>query len=84
VRLRELACERFPNDELAAKIAAREAFDAEETEAYAADLDAQVEEQDVLEVARHASPGGVPRGATEGGPRCQRRRLRPLLPQEGR
>jgi hypothetical protein len=73
VRLRELAREHFPNDELATKIAAREAFDAEETEVYAADLDAQVEEQDVLVVARHASPGGVPRGVAEGGPRCQRR-----------
>jgi hypothetical protein len=52
VRLRELARERSLDDELAAKIAAREAFDAEEAVTYAADLDTQVEEQGVLEAAR--------------------------------
>jgi hypothetical protein len=51
--LREAAQERFPDDDLAAKIAAREAFDAKEA-TYAADLDAQVEEQDILDMA-HAS-----------------------------
>jgi hypothetical protein len=44
VRLREPAQERSLDDKLAAKIAAREAFDAEEAVAYAADLDTQVEE----------------------------------------
>jgi hypothetical protein len=50
--LREFARERFPDDELTAEITAREAFDAEETAAYAADLDAQVEEQGVLDTTR--------------------------------
>jgi hypothetical protein len=54
VRLRELAQERFPDDELAAKITAREAFNAEEAFAYATDLDAQVEEQG-LEAAHIAT-----------------------------
>jgi hypothetical protein len=40
VRLREMARQRFPDDELASEIVAREAFDAEESAAYAADLDA--------------------------------------------
>jgi hypothetical protein len=44
MRLRKLARERFPNNELAAEIAEREAFDTEESAAYAADLDAQDEE----------------------------------------
>jgi hypothetical protein len=43
--LREVARQRFPDDDLTAEIAARELFDAEETVAYAANLDAQVEEQ---------------------------------------
>jgi hypothetical protein len=60
MRLRELARERFPDDDLAAKIAAREAFDAEETTAYAADLDAQVEEQ-----------GACGHASLRGGPRCR-------------
>jgi hypothetical protein len=51
VRLRETAWEWFPDDELAAKIAAREAFDAEETAVYTADLDAQVEAHGVLDTA---------------------------------
>jgi hypothetical protein len=42
--LRELAHECFPNNELAAEIIMREAFDAEETVEYTADLDGQVEE----------------------------------------
>jgi hypothetical protein len=41
-----MARERFPDDELAA----RKAFDAEETAAYAANLDAVIEEQGILEV----------------------------------
>jgi hypothetical protein len=53
--LREFARERFPDDELTAEITAREAFDAEETAAYAADLDAQVKEEGVLEAARAAT-----------------------------
>jgi hypothetical protein len=44
VRLREVARQRFPNDDLAAEIAARELFDAEETATCTADRDAQVEE----------------------------------------
>jgi hypothetical protein len=47
VRLREVAQQRFPNDDLAAEIAVRELFDAEEMVVYATDLDAQVEEQGV-------------------------------------
>jgi hypothetical protein len=43
--------ERFPDDELATEIVVREAFDVEEAAAYAADLDAQVEEQGVLKAA---------------------------------
>jgi hypothetical protein len=62
--LRELAREHFPDDELAAEIATREAFDTEDIGAYAIDLDMQLEEQGVLETARdHASPGGAPQGA---------------------
>jgi hypothetical protein len=67
--LRELAQERFPDDELAAKITAREAFNAEEAFAYATDLDAQVEEQG-LEAApahSHASPGGASPSVGGGG-----------------
>jgi hypothetical protein len=54
VRLRELVRQRFPNDDLAAEIAARELFDAEETAAYTADMDAQVEAQGILSTARAA------------------------------
>jgi hypothetical protein len=54
VRLRKMSRHRFSYDPLAAKIAVREAFDAEESVAYAADLDAQVEEQGILEAARAA------------------------------
>jgi hypothetical protein len=49
--LREVARHRFPDDDLAAEITARELFDAEETAAYTADLDAQVEEKGVLDMA---------------------------------
>jgi hypothetical protein len=45
----------FPDDDLPAKITARELFNAEETAAYAADLDAQVEEHGVLHTARAAT-----------------------------
>jgi hypothetical protein len=55
VRLRELVCARFPDDELAAEIAVREAFDAKETTAYTPNLDALVEEQDILEAAHMAT-----------------------------
>jgi hypothetical protein len=42
------------------KIATREAFNTEETAAYATDLDTTIKEQDNLEAARgHASPGGA-------------------------
>jgi hypothetical protein len=50
----EMARVRFPDDELAAEIAARKAFDVEESATYVADLDAQVEEQGVLEAVRTA------------------------------
>jgi hypothetical protein len=50
--LREVARQRFPDDNQAAEIAARALFDAEEAAAYAVDLDAQEEEQDVLDTAR--------------------------------
>jgi hypothetical protein len=55
VRLREEAWEWFPDDEVAAEIAAREAFDAEEMAAYAADLDAQVEAHVILDTAHGAT-----------------------------
>jgi hypothetical protein len=45
----------LPDDELTTEIAVMEAFDAEETATYATDLDATVEEQGVLEVAREAT-----------------------------
>jgi hypothetical protein len=45
----------LPHDDLAAEIAVRELFDAEETAAYAVDLDTQVEEQGVLDMARAAT-----------------------------
>jgi hypothetical protein len=54
VRLRKVAQQHFPNDDLAAEIAVRELeiavrelFNAEETVVYAADLDAQVDEQGI-------------------------------------
>jgi hypothetical protein len=53
--LREVARQRYPDDDLAAELAARELFDAEETFAYGADLDTQVEEQGVLDTARTAT-----------------------------
>jgi hypothetical protein len=55
VRLREVAWQCFPNDDLAAEIVARELFNAEETIAYVADLYAQVEEQGVLDTVRAAT-----------------------------
>jgi hypothetical protein len=51
VRLREVTWQRFPDGDLAAELAAKELFDAEKTTAYAANLDAQAEEQDVLDMA---------------------------------
>jgi hypothetical protein len=42
VTVREVARQRFPDDDLVAEIAVRELFDTEETAAYAADLDTQV------------------------------------------
>jgi hypothetical protein len=50
VRLRNAAQERFLNDDFADEIAVREAFDAEETAPYAADLNAQVEARGVLDL----------------------------------
>jgi hypothetical protein len=51
-RLREVVRERFPNDDLAADIAARKTFNTEEVAAYTADLDTTDEEQRVLEATR--------------------------------
>jgi hypothetical protein len=53
-RAREVAQQCYPDDDLAAEATTRALFDAEETAAYAADLDAQVEEQGVLDIARVA------------------------------
>jgi hypothetical protein len=52
VRLREVARLRLPDDDVAAELAVRELFDAEEAAVYAADLDAQAEEQGVLDTVR--------------------------------
>jgi hypothetical protein len=54
-RLREVARQRYPDDDLAAEVAARALFDAEEMAAYSADQDAQAEEQGVLDTARAAT-----------------------------
>jgi hypothetical protein len=54
-RLREVARQRYPDDDLAAEAAVRALFDAEEAAAYVADLDAQAEEQGVLDTARTAT-----------------------------
>jgi hypothetical protein len=54
-RLREVARQRYPDDDLAAEVAARALFDAEEMAAYTADQDAQAEEQGVLDTARAAT-----------------------------
>jgi hypothetical protein len=51
----EVARQRYPDDDLAAEVAARALFDAEETAAYTADQDAQAEEQGVLDTARAAT-----------------------------
>jgi hypothetical protein len=51
----EVARQRFPDDDQAAEIAAREPYDAEETATYAADLDVQVEEQRILDTMRAAT-----------------------------
>jgi hypothetical protein len=68
-RLREVARQRYPDDDLAAEVAARALFDAEETAVYAADLDAQAEEQGILDTAHAAT--------------CLRRELREELQVEG-
>jgi hypothetical protein len=52
VRLRAVARQRYPDDDMAAKAAARALFDKEEAASYAADLDARAEEKDVLDTAR--------------------------------
>jgi hypothetical protein len=52
VRLREVARQRFRDEDLVAELTARELFDAKETAAYAAVLDAQAEEQGILDTAR--------------------------------
>jgi hypothetical protein len=51
VRLRALARQRYPDDDMAAEVAARALFDKEEAASYAADLDMQAEEQDLLDTA---------------------------------
>jgi hypothetical protein len=57
-RFREVVRQRYPNDDLEAEIAARKLFDAEETAAYAADLD---------DARRHATQGRAPREAAAEG-----------------
>jgi hypothetical protein len=54
VRLRAVARQRYPDDNMAAEAAVRALFDKEEEASYAADLDARAEEQDVLDTARAA------------------------------
>jgi hypothetical protein len=55
VRLREVARQRFPDDDQAAENATRALFDVEEAAAYAAELDAQEGEQGVLDTVRVAT-----------------------------
>jgi hypothetical protein len=55
VRLREVARQRYPDDDMAVEAAARALFDAEEAASYAADLDARAEERGVLDRARAAT-----------------------------
>jgi hypothetical protein len=50
-----MARKRYPDDNMAAEAAARALFDKEEAASYAADLDAQAEEQDLLDMARAAT-----------------------------
>jgi hypothetical protein len=52
VRLREVARQRYPDDDMAVEATARALFETEEVASYAADLDARAEEQDVLDMAR--------------------------------
>jgi hypothetical protein len=52
VRLREVARQRYPDDDMVAEATARALFNAEEAASYAADLDMRAEEQDVLDMAR--------------------------------
>jgi hypothetical protein len=54
-RIREMAHSHFPNDEVTMENATMEAFDAEQTAAYATGQDAANEEQVVLEVAYGAT-----------------------------
>jgi hypothetical protein len=44
VRLRAVARQRYPNDDMATESAARALFDKEEAASYAAELDARAEE----------------------------------------
>jgi hypothetical protein len=55
VRLRKVARQRYPDDDMAAEAVARALFDAEEAAAYAAGLDARAEEQDVLDTVLAAT-----------------------------
>jgi hypothetical protein len=54
VMLRAVARQCYPDDDMAAKAAARVLFDKEEAASYAADLDTRAEEQDILDTARAA------------------------------
>jgi hypothetical protein len=79
-----VARQRFPDNDLAVEIASRELFDAEQTAAYATDLDAQVEEQGVLDTARATTRlrGELCKelrveGSTAGGGGVRAPRLRP-------
>jgi hypothetical protein len=55
VRLRAVARQRYPDDDMAVEAAARALVDKEEAASYAADLDARAEEQDVLDTAHAAT-----------------------------
>jgi hypothetical protein len=54
-RLREVARQCYPDDDMAAEAAARALFDAEEAASYATDLGARAEEQGVLDTTRAAT-----------------------------
>jgi hypothetical protein len=54
-RLREVARQRYHDDDLTAEVEMRALFNIEETTMYAANLDAQAEEQGILDTARAAT-----------------------------
>jgi hypothetical protein len=76
VRLRAVARQRYPDDDMAAEAATRALFDKEEKASYAAELDARAEEQKCPRhgARRHAPQGRAPRGTAGGGLRYRRHR----------